>query len=480
MAFNLEDPTSAYTPTSNLETTNSSFGIPDAPTVGPLKPSTSFTRNENIANTESSNPVPVEPNEKDCKIIGKIVNIRKEIDQSQGLNDRITQQLRLKMSVIDLIPCAFSVPVSTILNPSGLIDAVKDLPSKFIPQVTYQKSIQNFKDMTKSYGLPSYSFLRLYLTDATSVSDEMNNTYQKSMIDSGVNSLGGGKWQSAYQFAESMGASTPDIIKQLVKAGAKMVNVNADGLSNLADLAQQVLTHGTRIAFPKIWANSTYEPNISANLKLVSPYGHPKAINEFIIKPLCYILLLLSPTTSQGITTNRPSYLTLKSYGLSNLTLCYPGMISIQRGGDDNSYNNFNQPLTVTVSLAFHAVTEGFACFKNYSGKEGHPDTNLFGDNPISLKTFENDFTTPSALFPTLKNIVNSFRPFGYKKPDATSAVVLQTTDYITGGQETIINSIPDLASVEGGSLSLTDTAMAKSMSELSPPTNLYMTISGE
>jgi len=48
-----------------------------------------------------------------------------------------------------------------------------------------------------------------------------------------------------------------------------------------------------------------YSGNLSVNIRLVSPYGHPKAVKEFILKPLSYLLLLAAPQTTNGVTYGR-------------------------------------------------------------------------------------------------------------------------------------------------------------------------------
>lgn len=343
--------------------------------------------------------------------IGRIPKLRPEIDpvHSDG-SDNISEYLKKKMSVIDLIPCTFTTNISNILNSNSHIT------KNFQPEIKYQDAASDYSSILYSYGLMPYSFLRLYLTDMSTVTDEMSNDYAKNIIDDTLNSASIQRVMNYFGSAEKSFQSTGTNSPSYVDAAAKFIGVDVSATTkDTADLIQAVLTHGTRIAFPKIWSSSSYAPNLLCDLKLISPYGHPKAIDAFIIKPLAYLLILLSPTTKYGITTERPNYLTLKSYGLSNLALCYPKSISIKRGGDDSSYNSYKQPLTVEINLTFEAVTEGFACYKNWDTQ--HPEHFMFamgGDSYLPLKSFENDFDMPSTLFPTLKNMVNSFRPFKY------------------------------------------------------------------
>jgi hypothetical protein len=364
--------------------------------------------------------------------IGRISKLRSDIDPPEHSDSslNISTQLKYRMSVIDLIPCQFNISLSTILKSDN-----SDFSDKFIPDITYKKAVEDYNWMLWSYGLDSCDFLRLYLTDMTSSTDEMSNTYDKNFMDSTLDSLTSSKigqiLQTIGKTTKSVGAGSPDKSGEYISRMPDPIKSNfSSGVLEGLSLAEDVLTHGTKISFPKIWMGSDFSPNLSCNVKLVSPYGHPDAINEFIIKPLCYLLILLSPTTTQGITINRPNYLTLKSYGLANFSLCYPKSMSIRRGGDDSSYNQYCQPMTVDINLTFETVTAGFACFKSFKGMDGqagekHPEADLFGENSdLGTEDYENDFTQPNSLFPTLRSVINSFRPKGNSKASTTSTPV--------------------------------------------------------
>lgn len=354
-----------------------------------------------------------------CIEIGRVPNIRADIDQTQ----RITTSLKDKMGIIDIIPCNFEVKYSSMLSVEN--DQIK---TDFSPNILYDDAITNFILSCTSYGLSGYEFVRCYLTDMSTVSDDMSNEYTKSIIDDAFSSLTSTKmgqiFQNANKISEGSGLSeTGSILTNPGKYAAPFVGTTN---ASLIDLAAAVVTHGSRISFPKIWSSNTYSPNLNCNIKLVSPYGHPKAVNQFIIKPLAYLLILLSPSTTEGLITYKPQYLTIKSYGLTNLTLCYPAQINIRRGGDDSSYNKYNQPLTVDISITFNSVTEGFACFKDFlENTKKHPETDILKDDGgIALKSFHDDFDQPNALFPTLKSIINSFRPFKYPDKDNVKDVL--------------------------------------------------------
>lgn len=357
--------------------------------------------------------------------IGRISKLRKEIDEKQ----EVTKYLKKRMSVVDIIPCNFNVPYATILeNPTSF----------FKPEIKYIDAIGKFKGQLMSYGLKQYSFVRLYLTNMTSQSDSFSNDYTKNIIDSTIDSLTSGqkieKFKTFTNTVRGLGAGDNKIGDTL-----KTFLPISDSTASLINTA---LTTGLRINFPKIWTGSSYSPNLSLNVRLVSPYGTPKAISKFIIEPLGYLFILLSPQTEYGVTTFNPGYFTIKSYGVNNMSLCYLTSFEMRRGGDDSSYNMYKQPMVVDIALSFASSTEGFAVYRPLPDKSD-PDKVLSLDLPdnegrifcdgTTIKSYEKEFTDPSALFTTLRNIVNSFRPFGYEQSNEATLNTSQNTGSSTG-----------------------------------------------
>lgn len=351
------------------------------------------------------------PNSNEAPImeIGRIPNLRPDIDQKS----KISTELKKRMGIIDLIPCNFDMSLTAALKDGG------KLSDAFKPKIVYKEPISNYQEQLGSYGLDkSVEFLRVYLTDSTTVSETLTNNYMKNVISDSLNSLSSSKvgkfFQSIDKMFQSMGQAKRD-----THTGASTPDITS--YSEAMEIVDDVLTHGTRIALPKIWSGNEYSPQLTCSVKLVSPYGHPDAIARFIIRPLGYLMMLLSPRTAYGLVTKRPSYVALKSYGMSNLRIASPSVIEIRRGGDDNSYNQYKQPLSVEVALTFDALTEGFAAFDT---DEEHDELGIFSllGTGCLTKKFDDEFeTTPSALFPTMKSLVNSFRPFDYQESESTT-----------------------------------------------------------
>jgi hypothetical protein len=349
--------------------------------------------------------------------IGKIPKLRKEIDESHDdESDNVSEELKKRMGIIDLIPCNFDLLQGVELSDESVSQAFK-------PNIKYQDACQNFERIQEEYGfINSFSFLRVYLTDSTTVQETISNSYTKNIIDDTLNSLTSTKlgqlFKGTFRSVSSLGHDAPGSNID----NSKLSKVaNAIGVGNAAsDIAGQlidVITHGSRISFPKIWAGTDYSPSLTCNLKLMSPYGHPDAIAKFIIEPIGRLMLLLAPRTYTGLTTQRPNFVALKSYGMAAMDICSPSVLEIRRGGDDNSYNQYKQPLTVDIAMTFDSVCEGFAAFANYGDPDNpkhiNPDKNLFAPNKKLVEDFQFDFeTSPNAYFATMRSMVNSFRPF--------------------------------------------------------------------
>jgi hypothetical protein len=351
------------------------------------------------------------PNASEFIEIGRIPRLRPIIDKTVDDNGHtLSEQLKKRMSVVDLIPCKFEVFESNMLQQDG------NVSDKFRPSIIYQIPIENFKIQCKVYGLIPYQFLRLYLNSMSSVDDNITNTYTKNIIDDTLNSMLSGRIGNLFkQYNRAENSLGRDEIDTVTWEHVSSI----DAISNNLQALATAVTHGARISFPKIWNDVSYSPQLVCNIRLVSPYGHPDAISKFIIEPLGYLMILLSPKTKHGIINKRPNYIALKSYGMTNMSICSPSTINIRRGGDDGSYNIYKQPLTLDIALTFDTVTEGFATFNNFdvnpTSNEWESPEKDWLTKEITTKRFDDEFEIkPTALFPTLKNLVNSLRPFDY------------------------------------------------------------------
>ena len=281
---------------------------------------------------------------------------------------RIYNYLKAKMSLVDLVPCYFGIDMSAIGNSDDL--------SGFLPSLMYKDAVTQFKQECKGYGLPDdYIGVRLYSTDETIASDTVTNTMQDNFFQKAANSLSdGGMLASVRQILRSVDNNSlndlnsgiqntglTDKIKSLGDqlGGGKVGNV-AKGVSNM--LLNTIIT-GHKISFPKIWSDSNYVSNMPINIQLTSPYGHPDAIKEFIIKPLMYLMILGGSKTKDGVSYGPPFPVTVCAYGMFHTPIGNISAITLRRGGNDSSFNIYKQPLTVSVTIDIELLVKGFGVF---------------------------------------------------------------------------------------------------------------------
>jgi hypothetical protein len=315
---------------------------------------------------------------------------------------RIGRFLRSRMSVIDLIPCYFKIDFAKAtdseLDSSGLV-----------PKVAYDEAIPEYQKTCTHHGLPGVSAIRLFTTDDTTVSDTISNNLKDNYFQQGVNAMS----EKLSPLRDMLGSVDSNLVEKMVREQTSKVTTGLDTGDKLLKTAANIIGKGHRVSLPSIWSDSNYAPNFQAVIKLASPYGDPKSIKEFIIKPLMYLLILASPKTTDGVTYGKPFCLTIKGYGLNYSPIGMISNITLRRGGNDTSFNIYKQPLTIDVSLDFNYLVKGFAAYTYES--ESNSDENLFGTaEDYEYIQRENGDTA----LPTLGHIVKSLRP---KFPDIST-----------------------------------------------------------
>lgn len=320
--------------------------------------------------------------------------------ESVDADHRISNFFRNRMSIIDLIPCTYKFNFSAAKE--------GDSPAAgILPQIDYSRT-DDFEEKCSHHGLPSVKAIRMYTTDDTTASDQFTNSLKGNFFKSGLNRISQAG-DSMRQFIRSADERVIHDIADWTTDQTGNLNTGNDEsdqmLHALSQTAVDVVARGHRVSLPSIWNDSNYNPNFVTNIKLVSPYGHPASIKEFVIKPLLYLLLLASPETGDGVSYGHPFFLTLKAYGLSYCPLAMISNVTLRRGGSDSSFNIYRQPLSINVSLEFQYAVNGFA---HHNPKHSDGDAGIFGsaDQPEHLRD-----EGGSTALPTLSHIVKSLRP---------------------------------------------------------------------
>jgi hypothetical protein len=356
--------------------------------------------------------------------VGKPNSFHPSIDPNQ----RVHHYLESKMSIIDVIPCNYIFPLTKageILNENTQDSSV--ILDSMLPKISYGQAVTEFGKVCKHYGLPgSYGGIRLYLTDETTSTDEFSNTYTNNWLQDAFNALTD-KGRKFREVARSVSSAYDSAIaKGIGDAGGAAggaIGSLTDAFTGgnfeaefkaIGERLGVALGTGNRISLPKLWSESSYRPNLSAVVKLVSPYGHPKAIKEFIIKPLMHLLIMASSRTPDGLSYGQSPKLTIKAYGITYLPLASIQSITLRRGGADTSFNVYRQPLSIDVSIMFESLLDGFAV---HTGDFGDiSKASVFHDSDDVEQDYRTAKAGERALFPTLDNVISSLRPMAISK----------------------------------------------------------------
>lgn len=301
-----------------------------------------------------------------------------EIGKPYAFNDvvdpyhRLSNYIKTKMSVVDLIPCQCELNFSKVRK---IEQGENPFEGGFF-KISYDEKINLFNEICRIHGLGEnnvYCGIRLFTTDGTTTTDSFNIQYGENLLQSPVNSLSD-RVRKLNEILRSIGLNSAAVMENLAARGGDLAKKGAESLNASPEVAEnvrkmvasmgEVLLKGNRVSFPKIWQNTTYTNTLNAQIRLVSPYGHPDAVKKFIIKPLMFLLILASPHTIDGMSYGDAMPLTIKAYGMNYTALGTISNITLRRGGNDTSFNVYRQPLTVDVSIDFQTLLDGFAVYK--------------------------------------------------------------------------------------------------------------------
>jgi len=396
---------------------------------------------------------------------------------------RFGNYLRSKMSIIDLVPVDYRVDfqrmakiVTAKSTDSNSTKEIKEFGNPF--SIAYDQKIKTYQKICEYHGLNSkYIGLRLFTTDDTTANDTIQVNYKDSIFKKYADSLSS-KGQTFRDVSNSVLGSTSkefmDNVQSALISGSNDMSseLNLDQgikdlIGNVVSASSDILLKGNKMTFPKIWQDTTYTGNMSVNVRLISPYGHPKAIKEFILKPLSYIILLSAPQTVNGITYGGNIPITIKAYGLNYTIIGSIQSITFRRGGSETSFNLYKQPLTLDLSIEFQTLFDAFAVYD--PGIENvlklTTDKNIFNNSLLTDPGSTNIYNTDNKnnIMVSLGTILSSFKPV---------SIIDMTVDPQVYGMFALPNrnDIPDSPEFlpAGGNLGTTITSAVSSLENVS------------
>lgn len=353
-------------------------------------------------------------------------------DSTIDPKDRTYRFLSTRMNILDIYPCNYGQVYT--YNKS-------EKKSLFKYGVTYEHAMKRYRKLCANYFnmITAPSAIRLFLTDDTVVTDGITTSYKDNFFQTMANKMSNAA-QTFTDIGRSLNSSQYDKVvdQALDKVNSEEIGNSVNNMLNAVGLdvnAQEsiggivdklkagaaIVLKGNKLSLPKIWDSSNYTPTFSVSTKLFSPYGSPKAVQEFIIKPLTMILMMGIPHTEDMVSYGKPFALTLRSWGTSYLTLAGITSITLQRGGQDVNFNIYKQPLIVNVNIEFTSLVDGIAAFVSDQDLAKIPEyeKRAYSDvaNVLTLNSRSQniDGSLLPTLMPTLGGIIRSMQPVQFE-----------------------------------------------------------------
>jgi len=323
--------------------------------------------------------------------------------------------------------------------------------------IGYEIAMKRYRQMCQNYlgDLMPPSALRIFLTDDTTTTDGIQTQYTENFFQKLADGLSNALQSFTSPISSLSSSALNEGVDKLlsedtidtnkivgdVSQGLGLSNESRDTMGEIVKGLKQgakIILKGQKLALPKIWQSSSYSSAFSVSTKLFSPYGSPKAIKQYIIRPLTLILLMGMPQTDDMISYGKPFAVTVRSWGTSFLTLAGITNITLQRGGADSVYNIYKQPLVVNVNIEFTSLVDGVMAFGDTTGEAQIPsyESNAYSTIdqilPVNSASQSIDGSVLPTVVPTLGGIIRSFQPvqmsgisFGYGPQQSTRGDIM-------------------------------------------------------
>lgn len=269
---------------------------------------------------------------------------------------------------------------STVAGKAGLTNTYSAL------SVWHEMQRHSFKE-----ALTPCDYFDIIATSDSTINETITNEFSNNQLENIGGFLGSSVGQGITAAKQFSG-----LVKQAVSSvsTAEMVAIleSKDKVSDSHQLFQllssQVL--GVQVALPKIWTRSDYNNTSSFTIKLISPSGHPEDIKNFILKPLKILTLAVSPITYDGISYGYAPLWKTEAEGLYANNLTAITAMTISRGGQDTTFNRYNQPTIIDVRITVEPLVNGFATplksgISYYTNQATSTEVNMLVSSPQSV-----------------------------------------------------------------------------------------------
>ena len=199
-----------------------------------------------------------------------------------------------------------------------------------------------------------------YLDSINQVSESFTNDTADSSLASQINGYADTANEIRFLFGkggESIASTASEIGSDILSSVSSafsgvLGNLGGGIVQSLADKGVNTVLNGGKIAFPKIWSNSSYSRSYSLNIKLRSPDHDSLSIFMNVLKPYCKLLCFAMAKMADNNPNGYKSPFLVKAYskGIFNIDM---GMITSMNvtKGDECCWNDDGLPTQIDIGL---------------------------------------------------------------------------------------------------------------------------------
>lgn len=199
-----------------------------------------------------------------------------------------------------------------------------------------------------------HRYVQFYVDPSSSFSESSNNNTQGSKLEGVFDTAEGLVKEMSFltntAALKNLDDARLQISESIDEISDKLSGSKENFFSRLLGMSSHVL-EGSNIIFPEIWGDSAYNKSYSVTINLVTPYGDKESWFLNIGAPLMHLLALSMPRQSTPNTYASPFLVKVFAKGWFSCELGIVDSISIDKGGNGDSWTVDGLPSEIKVSL---------------------------------------------------------------------------------------------------------------------------------
>lgn len=216
-------------------------------------------------------------------------------------------------------------------------------------------NIDEIKEDLQETLFGEHRYVQFYVDPSTSFSESSNNNTQQSKMEGLFDTAEGLIKEMSFLTNTAAIKEFDDIQLQATQSideiKDKLSGSKENFFSRLLGMVNPVLK-GSNIIFPELWGDSAYNKSYNVTINLATPYGDKESWFLNIGVPLMHILALTLPRQSTPNSYSSPFLVKVFAKGWFSCELGIIDSISIDKGGNGDSWTVDGLPSEVKVSLS--------------------------------------------------------------------------------------------------------------------------------